>query len=317
MEALLLPILAEQEQIDLLRQHRKNLRFSSDPMQLSDDSFIKSFRLSKEAFRYVLTEIQDEFPYARKSSLSAQEKLAACLRFFAEGNYQYGAGQDFHVAIAQPTFSKVLTDMLGILERKLCPKWISLEMSPEEQRRAKLNFYRKSGIPGVIMCVDGTHIRIIPPSQDRNLFYNRKGFYSLNVLIVCDDQQRIRFVDSSFQGSNHDSHIWRVSSARAFFEHQHRNGDVNTKILGDAGYPSEPWLVAPFRAAEEGSAESDFNQRHALGRGIIERSIGVLKNRFRCILGARQLHYVPKKAAQIINVCCALHNICLEYDCCQ
>ncbi|XP_055628063.1 putative nuclease HARBI1 [Toxorhynchites rutilus septentrionalis] len=147
------------------------------------------------------------------------------------------------------------------------------------------------------MCVDGTHIKIIPPNQNRNLFYNRKGFYSLNVLIVCDDQQRIRFVDPSFHGSNHDAHIWRISPVRTYFEQMHRNGGTQTKILGDAGYPSESWLVTPFRAPEEGSLESDFNQR--------------------CLLGARQLHYTPTKCAQIVNVCCALHNICLEYGCSQ
>lgn len=45
----------------------------------------------------------------------------------------------------------------------------------------------------------------------------------------------------------------------------------------------------------------------------MKRTIGVLKNKFRCTLGARQLHYTPRKAAQIINVACALHNICLHF----
>ncbi|XP_055616049.1 putative nuclease HARBI1 [Toxorhynchites rutilus septentrionalis] len=312
MDSVLLPILAEQEEIGMPCYHRRNHRKSTDFMKLSDEAFIKSFRLSKEAFRYVLEEIENCLT-TRKGGLSTEVKLAACLRFFAEGNYQHGAGQDYHIAIAQPTFSKVLTEMLNILERTLCKKWISLNMTEDEQRRAKLHFYQKTSIPGVIMCLDGTHVKIIPPKLNRNLFFNRKGFYSLNVLIVCDDQQRIRFVDPTFQGSNHDSHIWRVSPARTHFEQLHQNGEVNTKILGDAGYPSEPWLVTPFRAAEEGSLESDFNRRHALGRAIVERTIGLLKNRFRCILGARQLHYNPTKCAQIINVCCALHNICLEF----
>lgn len=53
--------------------------------------------------------------------------------------------------------------------------------------------------------------------------------------------------------------------------------------------------------------------RNARTRNIVERTIGVLKNRFRCILGARQLHYTPDMAAKITSVCASLHNICIHY----
>lgn len=45
----------------------------------------------------------------------------------------------------------------------------------------------------------------------------------------------------------------------------------------------------------------------------MERSIGVVKNTFRCVLGARQLHYKPEKATQIVNACVALHNLRIKY----
>lgn len=39
--------------------------------------------------------------------------------------------------------------------------------------------------------------------------------------------------------------------------------------------------------------------------------LGVLKNRFRCLLKDRVLHYDPLKAGQIINAVCVLHNMCV------
>lgn len=71
--------------------------------------------------------------------------------------------------------------------------------------------------------------------------------------------------------------------------------------------------MTPHRVPEDGSSELRFNEVHSKCRNIIERTNGVLKNRWRCLLGARELHYCPVKVAKITNVCCALHNICLHY----
>lgn len=44
----------------------------------------------------------------------------------------------------------------------------------------------------------------------------------------------------------------------------------------------------------------------------MERCIGILKKRFRCLLRYRTLEYTPEKAGQIINACAVLHNMCIR-----
>ena len=42
--------------------------------------------------------------------------------------------------------------------------------------------YRK--VPGVLGCIDGTHIGIIGPKGNQRGFLNRKGYHSLNVMVA-------------------------------------------------------------------------------------------------------------------------------------
>lgn len=71
--------------------------------------------------------------------------------------------------------------------------------------------------------------------------------------------------------------------------------------------------MTPYRLCQPNTPQELYNKKHSMARSIIERTIGVMKGKFRCILGARELHYSPVKARKIINTVCCLHNICLQY----
>ena len=58
--------------------------------------------------------------------------------------------------------------------------------SREEVAKTKHNFYQLAGFPGVIGCIDGSHIPIVAPPEDEFVFINGKGFHSINIQAVRD-----------------------------------------------------------------------------------------------------------------------------------
>ncbi|KAK0154896.1 putative nuclease HARBI1 [Merluccius polli] len=70
----------------------------------------------------------------------------------------------------------------------------------------KANFMAIAGMPGVVGAVDGTHIQIIAPSKDEDVFVNRKKIAfdaTFNILDVA-----------KWPGSTHDPRILMGSGLR-------------------------------------------------------------------------------------------------------
>jgi hypothetical protein len=91
-----------------------------------------------------------------------------------------------------------------------------------------------------------------------------------------------------------------------------REGNLNY-LISDSGYPQEPWLMVPFGDVPN-SPESRYNNALSRLRIAIEHLNGILKSRFRCLLGHRALNYNPIRAAKIIYTCAVLHNMCRAYN---
>jgi hypothetical protein len=63
----------------------------------------------------------------------------------------------------------------------------------------------------------------------------------------------------------------------------------NCYLIGDSGYPLEPWLLTPFGQVAPNSREARYNKALSKIRTIIEHVNGMLKARFRCTHGHRAL----------------------------
>ena len=69
-------------------------------------------------------------------------------------------------------------------------------------------------------------------------------------------------------------------------------------------------MHVPIPNAQRGTPEYLYTKAHCSDRNAIERCIGVLKARWRCLLWDRTLHFTPLKAGLIVNACVVLHNFC-------
>ncbi|XP_018304026.1 putative nuclease HARBI1 [Mycetomoellerius zeteki] len=166
----------------------------------------------------------------------------------------------------------------------------------------------------VIGCLDCTHVTIVRPKIHEEAYLNHKGFHSINVQAVSSHDLEILSINARFPGSVHDNFIWKNSAVRNEMMRLYESGDQSTWLLGDSGYSLEPWLMTPIIGAAEGSAEARYTECHSSTRNYVERTFGLLKNVWRCLLSHRVLHYAPVTASNIITSCAVLHNIRFRFN---
>jgi DDE superfamily endonuclease len=170
----------------------------------------------------------------------------------------------------------------------------------------------KYGLPGVCGFIDGTHIPVKAPAWDRDSYINRKGYPSVNVLAVCDQDMRFTYVYADRAGSVHDARVLRVCPLAGMLESgTWPTGDRH--ILGDSAYPLLPNLLVPFR--DNGyltPTQRRFNAIHSSARCIVERAFGRLKGKFRRLKGIDAT--TLSNALYMIEAAFTLHNVILDEE---
>lgn len=110
-------------------------------------------------------------------------------------------------------------------------------------------------------------------------------------------------------GSVHDMRVFRLSNVENVFNDGNFPNDSH--ILGDAAYQISKYIMVPFKDnGHLSDAQIKYNFVHSSSRMIVERSLGLLKVRFRSLLDTlpmKRTDLIPK----YIIACCIMHNICL------
>jgi hypothetical protein len=85
--------------------------------------------------------------------------------------------------------------------------WPEEDQSQEMKNRlAMTGFHHYTGI------IDGTLIVLeFRPEKFHQCYYSQKSFYTLNVMIVCDNRKHITFYLAGWPGSSHNNRVFRNS----------------------------------------------------------------------------------------------------------
>ncbi|XP_036146300.1 putative nuclease HARBI1 [Monomorium pharaonis] len=132
-------------------------------------------------------------------------------------------------------------------------------------------------------------------------------------LQVSDYEGKILATNVAHGGRTHDARVWRASILSNHMQEMYVAGRKDAWLLGDSAYPLLPYLMTPKLNEPEGSPSARYTQCHIRARFCVERCIGVLKGRWRCLRKERSLHYAPEVAARIVNAACVLHNVAVKY----
>ena len=170
-------------------------------------------------------------------------------------------------------------------------------------------FYSIGAFPKVIGAIDGTLIPIRAPAKDEHLYVCHKGFHAINVMAVCDAQMRFTNLVAKWHGSVHDSAIFNGSALQIHMQTKQQEG----WLLGDRGYALQCHLMTPLNPDKVSSpAEEKYQRSHTRTRYVIERSFGLLKQRFRCLnFSGGTMQFSPSRCCDIIVATVVLHNMCI------
>ncbi|XP_050704623.1 putative nuclease HARBI1 isoform X1 [Eriocheir sinensis] len=296
--------LGEWEDLAIRRRTRK-FKTRRDPLEIySEEEFLQRYRLSKQATVDLLSKIQHLLPKSaskRGLAIPPHLQLLVTLRYYVTGSLQLDMGDCCDMS--QPSVSTCVKTVTSAI-CQLAVDYIKFP-SPAEEQDAMQQFAQISVMPGVIGCVGGIHIPIISPGgQDAELYRCREGFFSLNVMGVCNSSMLFTNLVVNWPGSVHDAHIFSESALCAALE----RGQYRGYLLGDSEYPCKNYLLTPIQVPKT-VKEEHYNESHIKTRNLIEKTFGIWKKRFGLL--STPMRTALSTSKKIVTACAILHNIAI------
>ena len=152
----------------------------------------------------------------------------------------------------------------------LLPKYIFIPKGDDLNK--VVQGFEKYRFPQTAGAVDGTHIPIQAPPEHHVDYFSRKGWYSIILQALVDDNYCFRDINVGWPGSVHDTRVFTNSelylkgNSKTLFEPNTTRDSNGTEIplfiLGDPAYPLLRWLMKLYpQRGNITQAQWNFNYR--------------------------------------------------------
>lgn len=249
-----------------------------------------------------------------REAIPPAERLMLTLRYLASGNSQVSLTYLFRMG--KKTVSRIVSETSRAIHVALQDPYFTSPTSANQWKQMAAEYSSIWQFPHAIGAIDGKHVRIKAPKMSGTTFHNYKGFFSLQLLAVCDAKYKFTFVDVGQYGSNNDCAVLNNSKIGEGLERGTLNippaeviegidEEMPYYLLGDEIFPLEPYLMRPY-ASSQPEPEQIFNYRQSRARLTIENSFGILVARWRIFEVPIQAK--PSNVISFVMACLSLHN---------
>ena len=291
-------------------------KWSFEQKRFSDTLFYRLFRMHRECFLQLCLDIEAEVGtkefkseqylqhldttairdrtsssyHARKhttgDTISGEWKVALTLRMMAGATYLdmylWSNVSTFHIC---KTFNHVTKNWINAA--------LSIDiyddvMGNENKLHEIINAFSKTSdgiLTGCIGALDGWLVPILCPKlsevNNPGKYFARKGFYALNVQVICDKEKRVTWRSIGQIGSIHDSRAFNITSLAAYLKRNVQKFiEAGVYFVGDSAYALRPYLLTPYDNAGPGSKDDVFNYFLSRNRIYVEFVFGEVNRRF-------------------------------------
>lgn len=159
--------------------------------EFRDREWITHFRMSKRTFLLICQSLaghlQPDFnPLSTREPISPEKQIAITLMYLASCCEYRIVGELF--GVGKTSVWRCVHRVVDAINEILLPEWIRMP-GENECREISTAFEEKSKIPQLIGCIDGTHIPMTPPSDGYRDYVNRKGWTSIVLQAVVDNNK--------------------------------------------------------------------------------------------------------------------------------